>query len=207
MWFVRGLGRTFLLAGFTMLLFVAYELIGTSAITNHHQSVLAKEFDESLLQPTPTPSITKTKPAAPKPEPPPRERTAIGRLIIPSINLRVIVVEGVTLADLAYGPGHYRNTPLPWQLGTTAIAGHRTGWSQPFFNFDKLRGGDIVKIQTRKGTFSYRITKTRQVEAEDSWVLAGNPASHARYQLTLTTCTPKYTSLHRFVVWADRIEK
>jgi sortase A len=52
---------------------------------------------------------------------------AIGRIVIPDIDLDVIAVQGTDTASLEKGPGHYPETPFPGQGGTTAFAGHRTG--------------------------------------------------------------------------------
>jgi sortase (surface protein transpeptidase) len=44
------------------------------------------------------------------------------------------------------------------------------------------------------------------VRPDDYWVVAGDPQSKAKQKLTLTTCTPKYTSRNRLIVWADLIK-
>ncbi|MCA1830848.1 MAG: sortase [Actinomycetota bacterium] len=202
---IRWTGRTFILLGMTMLFFVVYETWGTSEITHHHQSVLAEEFDPQLArapEAPETPTVRSTKPTV---RPRVRERTPIARIIIPKIGLSVIVVQGTTLGDLAYGPGHYVETPMPWELGPTGIAGHRTGWSQPFYHLDLVGVGDMIYLKTTHGKFSYRVTKTFVVEPKDTWVLNGNPNSKAQQQLVLTTCTPAHTSLHRLIVWADLV--
>ena len=62
---VRTIGNIFIVLGLTLLLFVGYEEIGTSIITNHRQTVLAQFFDPSIDRPAGTPSITPTtKPSA-----------------------------------------------------------------------------------------------------------------------------------------------
>ena len=124
---------------------------------------------------------------------------------IPRMNFSKIVVEGTSLYALAFGPGHYAGSALPGQRGVVAIACHRTGWGSPCINMDKLRAGDLIFLDTPNGTYTYRITNHRIVEAKDTWVLNGDPASKDPYRLTLTTCTPKYTSLHRLIYWADQI--
>jgi sortase A len=134
-----------------------------------------------------------------------KEGHALARLLIPRIGVDVMVVEGVTLDDLAKGPGHYRETPLPGALGSTAIAGHRTGWSAPFYNLDHVRTGDTVTLVTKAGRYVYRVTGRTIVKPSAVWVLDGNPKSRAHYSLTLTTCTPRFTARDRLVIWADLV--
>ena len=71
--------------------------------------------------------------------PPVIEGDPIARIELPRIGVDKIVVAGVDKNDLKKGPGHYPETPLPGQLGNSAIAGHRTTFGQPFFDVDKLR--------------------------------------------------------------------
>src|SRR6185436_9514679 len=59
-------------------------------------------------------------------------------LRIPRIGLDDIVVAGVGREDLKKGPGHYPQTPMPGQLGNSAIAGHRTTYGGPFLHLDEL---------------------------------------------------------------------
>jgi LPXTG-site transpeptidase (sortase) family protein len=205
---VRGIGNVFIVLGLTLLLFVGYELIGTSIITNHHQSALAEVFDNEILKP-PLPTVSASASAIPKPKvkikykgPQPIARMTIPRL---GSNWSRIVVQGTSLYALAYGPGHYTRTPLPGHPGTVGVACHRTGWGSPCINLDHMRPGDMIYLDTADGRYTYRVTAIRQVEAKDSWVLNGDPNSKALYKFALTTCTPKYTSLHRLVIWADQV--
>jgi sortase A len=189
-----------------LLLFVGYELIGTSIITNHHQSALAQIFNQDVID---RPSVKPTATAVLKPYKPPGYTgpAIIGRLTIPKLGQgwSRIIVQGVSLYALAYGPGHYPQTVLPGVEGTTALACHRTGWGSPCINLDRVHPGDFIYIDTKLGRYTYKVTATKQVEAKDGWVLAGDPNSQDPYRLTLTTCTPKYTSLHRLIIWADQI--
>jgi sortase A len=204
---VRGIGNVFIVLGLTMLLFVGYELIGTSIITNHHQAALAAIFDDELPRIAPSVSVTPTQTAKPKPKPKYTGPQPVARMTIPRLGptWSRIVVEGTSLDSLAYGPGHYTRTPLPGQPGTVGIACHRTGWGSPCINLDWMRPGDLIYLDTKAGRYTYRVTHIRQVEAKDSWVLNGDPASTATYRFALTTCTPKYTSLHRLVIWSDQV--
>ncbi len=206
---VRGTGTVFIVTGLLLLYFVVYELVGTSLQTRAHQSELKRAFADILEDPrvtaTGTPSPTPgtidddPQPKAPRVKP-------IGRILIRKIRVDEYVVEGVSLSRLAYGPGHYPDSADVGANGSTAIAGHRTGWGSPFIDLDKLDRGDEIVLLTAKGTYTYRVTSSRVVTPNDGWVIGGDPNSTAAKKLTLTTCTPKYTSKNRLIVWADLVK-
>ena len=92
---------------------------------------------------------------------------AIGRLVIPTIGLNIVFVQGTDAADLEQGPGHYPSTPLPGQPGTTAIAGHRTTYLAPFRDLGSLSPGDPVEIEMPYATLEYRVERTKVVQPTD----------------------------------------
>jgi sortase A len=115
-------------------------------------------------------------------------------------------VQGISLYSLAYGPGHYPQTPLPGQKGTVGMACHRTGWGSPCININQMQVGDPIYLDTPAGRYTFRVTSPpKQIEKTDGWVLNGDPNSKDPYRLAITTCTPPHTSLHRMVIWADQI--
>ncbi|HSP29355.1 MAG TPA: class E sortase, partial [Ilumatobacteraceae bacterium] len=128
------------------------------------------------------------------------EGDPIARLEMPSIGVDKIVVAGVATSDLKKGPGHYPETPLPGQLGNSAIAGHRTTFGQPFFDVDKLANGDEIVVTTLAGRFVYRVTGQQIVSPSDYQVIATTDPTRAT--LTLTSCHPKYTTNERIIVSA-----
>lgn len=205
---LRVTGQAFVLLGATILLFAVYELVGTSLVTKGHQASLRREFRESLAAQTAAPSPTPPSRLDSTTELPqtPVVSRGLTRLRIPRIGLDVITVEGVSRAALAKGPGRYPETARLGEPGTTGIAGHRTGWGAPFFDLDKLERGDSVTFTTTTGIYTYKVTRKIVVDPEDVWVLNGDPRSRAAFKLALTTCTPKFTSLRRLIVWADLVE-
>lgn len=205
---LRITGNVFILLGATLLFFVLYELVGTSMITNGHQSALAAEFDLRLDRPTPPQNPVVESPS-PSPSPLPRPEGGpqpIARIRIPKIGINMIVVEGTTLDDLAWGPGRYKGTAPIGGPGTAGIAGHRTGWGSPFIDLDRLERGDKIFFDTPEATYVYAMTRRTVVEPGEVDVLLGDPRSDATHKLALTTCTPKYTSLRRLIVWGDLID-
>ena len=87
----------------------------------------------------------------------PLKGDAIAQIDIPSIGVNEYVVEGTDVDSLRKGPGHYPETPLPGEPGTTAIAGHRTTYGAPFRHIDELKRGEPIIIDMPDGRFVYRV--------------------------------------------------
>lgn len=205
---LRWSGNVLIVLGATMLFFVFYEVFGTALTARQHQDALASTFDNAFERPAPV-VVDDPTVASPSPKPiagPRGGPDPIARIRIPTIGVKQIVVEGVSLDDLAWGPGHYPSSSPPGGAGVTAIAGHRTGWGSPFIDLDKLRPGQRVLIDTPEATYVYEMTGSKVVDPDQTKVLLGDPKSDATHKLTLTTCTPKYTSLRRLIVWGDLVE-
>ncbi|HSD79515.1 MAG TPA: class E sortase [Solirubrobacteraceae bacterium] len=124
--------------------------------------------------------------------------TPVGRLAIPRLGLRVVVVHGDAPADLRRGPGTIAGAPLPGARGTAAIAGHRTTYGAPFRDIDQLRAGDAVIAAMPSATLRYRVTGARVVAPSAVSVL--RRAGHDR--LVLVACHPRFSAAQRIVVTA-----
>lgn len=127
-----------------------------------------------------------------------QEGHAIGRITIDRIGLDIVVVQGTETSSLERGPGHYKNTSLPGQPGTTAIAGHRTTYLAPFRHINDIRNGDQIRLEMPYAAFTYTMYKHEIVDPGNVGVLkpVGFP------QLVLTACDPPYSAAHRYVVFA-----
>ncbi|MFG2758754.1 class E sortase [Streptomyces wuyuanensis] len=143
----------------------------------------------------------------------PRWDRAYAVLRIPRLGVAAPVARGVAkrgVLDRGY-VGHYPRTAQPGQAGNFAVAGHRNTHGEPFRHIDRLRKGDRIEVETRTGVFTYVVDKQLpQTSARDGGVIAAVPRSAVRpgygygepgHYLTLTTCTPEYTSRYRLVVW------
>src|ERR1700730_16417894 len=120
------------------------------------------------------------------------------RLQVPKLGYTAIVREGVGLDVLAAGPGHYPTSAWPGHQGNVGVAAHNVNWIQ----FSELKPGDDLVLQTRYGTFRYRMTGSRIVTPDDTTVLHSQPDR----QLTLTTCWPLWAgqfATRRLVVFAS----
>jgi sortase A len=128
------------------------------------------------------------------------EGDSLTRLMIPSLDVDVVVVEGTSASALRAGAGHYPESPLPCEIGNIAIAGHRTTYGRPFHNLDLMKPGDKVIFETPVGTCTYSVNKDPfVVQPNDFSVLDRTPTG----TLTLTTCHPKNSAAQRLILQAD----
>ncbi len=216
---IRRLGYAVLGVGVLVLAWTAVTLAWgdpvTSLYTRHEQQVLASRLDavnEQWSANRPRPETTATR----KPRTAARLRSLaisyrrvlrdgepMGRIVIPRVGLRMVVVEGTSTADLKKGPGHYnagsgRNTGLPGMGGVIALAGHRTTYSHPFRDIDDLGPGDKIELRMPYGRFRYTVYGHRVVDDQDWSILR-----RKRFEkLVLTACHPLYSATHRYAVFA-----
>ncbi len=107
---------------------------------------------------------------------------SIARLVIPSIGLDEVVVEGVGSRELAAGPGHLPGSVLPGEAGNSVISAHR---DRHFRRLDKVHVGDTVVTETNRGPVTWRVVRRVVVKRDDPVLFATSTAT-----LTLTTCWP-----------------
>ncbi len=185
--------------GAIILLFVAWQLWGTSISQHQDQGQLKSAFDAAVRAhhpPKPTAAGPALIPAATR-VPSPPDGTVVARIQIPVIGVDQYVVAGTNATDLSKGPGHYIGTAVPGQAGNVAIAGHRTTHGAPFNRLGALVKGDQVFLTTTSGEhLTYVVSGTPQaVSPSDVAVL--NYFGDNR--ITLTTCTPEFSAAQRLI--------
>jgi len=141
---------------------------------------------------------------------------ALTRLVIdkmgacPTCKVNVIVVQGISGNALRAGAGHYPQTALPGDQGNVAIAGHRTGFGEPFRHLDALRPGDLVVLTTPIGKYTYQVLAPPVDGHANPWITHDKDVSvlypTIDAELTLTTCDPPHTSKNRLIVRAKLIK-
>jgi sortase A len=184
------LGRTMIVAGLLLLSFVAYQLWGTGIAEGRSQNAMSTQF----VKPQPIPLVA--------PEPiQPKLGDVVGRITIPSIGVSKYVVAGVRLKDLERGPGLFPGSPMPGQKGNVAIAGHRTTFGAPFSRIDELHGNEKIILESKDGTFTYRVDGQPQIVSATNVAVAQTIDSNTA-TLTLISCYPKWTSRQRIIVVA-----
>ncbi|MET9673379.1 class E sortase [Streptomyces sp. NPDC006482] len=149
--------------------------------------------------------------------PPAADSRAFAVLRIPRLGLTAPVAHGVSkrsVLDKGY-VGHYPGTAGPGLPGNFALAGHRNTHGEPFRYINRLREGDRITVRTRERTYTYRVDQVLpQTAPRDVGVIRAVPRSLVKPSygysgpgsyLTLTTCTPEFSSAYRLVVWAKLI--
>ncbi|WP_164992584.1 class E sortase [Streptomyces sp. L2] len=117
------------------------------------------------------------------------------------------VYNGTADQQLGKGLGHYAGTAGPGQIGNYAVAGHRSSYSgfEPFAELpDLVKPGDKIIVTASTGRYTYTVTSTERVTPDSVQVLRpdqGRGANPKDRLITLTTCTPRYGSTGRFIVY------
>src|SRR5713226_429833 len=115
-----------------------------------------------------------------------RPRMAFGqpmaKIVVPSIKWDGIVLEGTDDRVLSGGPGHVTGTSYPGEPDNMVISNHNS-YSLSWGN---VKAGDQIVIQANYGTYKYKVTGFKIIEARDGSV----SASTHRPTLTFITCYP-----------------
>ncbi|MEU8352809.1 class E sortase [Streptomyces sp. NPDC048845] len=205
----RVLGETFITIGVLMLLFVTYQLWWTNILAQQQAggaaSNLQKEWDE------------KGEPDRSAGAFEPGQGFAI--MYIPKLDVKVPIAEGIDkhkVLDRGMA-GHYADgelkTAMPWDKeGNFAVAGHRNTHGEPFRYINKLDPGDPIVVETRDMFYTYEMANILpQTSPSNIGVIGPVPKGSGftepgRY-VTLTTCTPEFTSKYRMIVWGKMVDE
>lgn len=127
----------------------------------------------------------------------------VGILSIPKIEAELPIIEGTDPEELSIGVGHYRGTAYPLQEDQIVLSGHR---DTVFRRTGELEIGDQLTLQLEYGDFTYEITETKIVSADDLTIIV----PHDEEVLTLTTCYPfsfvGYAP-DRYIIYAYPVDK
>jgi sortase A len=191
----RAVGTALLLVSAVMLVGAvwlgAYPFY-TNVRAEQRQTKLTKEFDQLAQTTTKEQYVQGVV----------KEGSPLTKVIIPKLDVTTVVVEGTNSTALAAGAGHYRETPLPGEVGNVSIAGHRTMNGKPFARLDELTVGDKVILITPFARHTYEIVKHPWVTAPNDWSVV---AATGEPVLTLTTCHPKGSARERLIARAKLV--
>jgi sortase A len=131
-----------------------------------------------------------------------RRGEAIGRIVVPRLGLRMVMVYGTDQRSLKRGPGLEPRTSFPGQGRLVYIAGHRTTYAAPFSHIDTLRRGDLITLELPYGSFTYRVTGSIVVPATRLSVLR----SRGREEVALQACHPRFFASHRWITYGRLVK-
>ena len=124
-------------------------------------------------------------------------------LEIPSLNIKVPVLEGTDSETLAVAAGHFPGTGKLGQ-GNYCIAGHNsTIYAEIFNDLDQIQIGaemDLVDTDAEKTCYTYVVTEYKVVDPEDVAVLD----DYGDDRLTVISCTDD--GMNRQVVVGKRLQ-
>ncbi|MET8958301.1 class E sortase [Streptomyces sp. NPDC004074] len=206
---VSVFGELLITAGLVLALFVVYSLWWTNVIADRKSHREAdKVRDHWAAEKDPGPGALDTK-------------GGIGFLHVPSMKNGDVLVEKGTSTDVLNDgvAGYYvdpvkATLPMTGKTGNFSLAAHRDGHGAKFHNIDKVREGDPVVFETKDDWYVYKVFAILpQTSKYNVKVLTQVPkqagVTKPGHYITLTTCTPVYTSEYRYVVWGEleRVQK
>ena len=202
----RAIGEVFITTGVLMLLFVSYQLWWTNV-----RAHAAADREASSLQ-----NDWASGKGAPGTFEPGQ---GFALLHIPKLDVVVPIAEGVSNKKVLdkgmvghYGEGALKTAMPDAKTGNFALAGHRNTHGEPFRYINKLSPGDAIVVETQDEYFVYKMTSTLPVTSPSNTsvidpVPKGSGFTTAGRYITLTTCTPEFTSKYRLIVWGKMVEE
>ncbi|MFI8947704.1 class E sortase [Streptomyces sp. NPDC053750] len=204
---VSVFGELLITAGLVLGLFVVYSLWWTNVIADRAADKQADKVRDNWAQ-------DRVGPEGPGAL---DTKAGIGFLHVPAMGDGDILVEkGTSMKVLNDGVAGYYTDPVESALPTSgkegnfSLAAHRDGHGAKFHNIHKIEKGDSIVFETKDTWYVY---KTYAVLPETSKynvkVLDPVPKESGKkkpgHYITLTTCTPVYTSRYRYVVWGELV--
>jgi sortase A len=202
----RAIGEVFITTGVVMLLFVTYQLWWSNIRAHEQAGREATSLQAEWKNGRRAPGAFE-----------PGQGFAI--LHIPKLDVVVPIAEGISKSKvLDRGMvGHYDENSIKTAMpedktGNFGIAGHRNTHGEPFRYINRLKPGDPIVVETQDRYYVYDMASILPVTPPTNVGVLGPvpPGSGftepGRY-ITLTTCTPEFTSKYRMIVWGKMVEE
>lgn len=202
----RMIGEAFITTGVLMLLFVTYQLWWSNVRAHQQAGSAAHHLQEDWASGKRSPGTFE-----------PGQGFAI--LHIPKLDVVAPIAEGTSKTKVLdrgmvghYGEGSLKTAMPDAKTGNFGLAGHRNTHGEPFRYINRLKPGDSIVVETQDDYFVYKMASILPVTSpSNTSVLAPVPKGSGftgpgRY-ITLTTCTPEFTSKYRMIVWGKMVEE
>ncbi|MEU3858204.1 class E sortase [Streptomyces sp. NPDC028722] len=203
----RAVGEVFITTGVLMLLFVTYQLWWTNVRAHAQAGSETHQLQDDWASGTRKPGVFE-----------PGQGFAI--LHIPSLDVVAPIAEGVSNEKVLdkgmvghYGGQSALRTAMPdARTGNFGLAAHRNTHGEPFRYINRLKAGDAVVVETQDTYFVYKVTSMLPVTPPSNTsvldpVPPGSGFTRPGRYITLTTCTPEFTSKYRLIVWGKMVEE
>ncbi|MFD9221600.1 class E sortase [Streptomyces sp. NPDC060064] len=201
----RAIGELFISFGVLMLLFVTYQLWWTNIRAGQEAGKETNKIQDDWAK--------GRKPGAFEPG------QGFAIMYIPKLDVVVPIAEGISKHNVLdrgmvghYGEGKLKTAMPADKSGNFAVAGHRNTHGEPFRYINRLNPGDLVVVETQDAYYTYKTVRTLpQTSPSNVGVIGPVPPGSGftepgRY-ITLTTCTPEFTSTYRMIVWGKMVEE
>ncbi len=211
-------GIALMLAGLSLLGYVAWQYWGTNIIAKREHAAIRDDIRERWSNPSAEEVLGPDAAAG-------ALGSADALIRIPAFgdDYEVPMIEGVRDEDLARGIGHFPGTG-PGQIGNFALAGHRVTHGEPFRDLPDLRPGDEVIVETADAIFVYELDTDPNdlvIPFTETWVLDDVPIAPEGQAppgmpelttptateaiITLTTCSELFHTDDRMIVFGHLV--
>jgi sortase A len=201
----RAFGELFITIGVLMLLFVTYQLWWTNILAGQQANAAASKIQDEWAK--------GRAPGAFEPG------QGFAIMHIPKLDVVVPIAEGIDKHRVLdrgmvghYAEGRLKTAMPEDKQGNFAVAGHRNTHGEPFRYINRLTQGDPIVVETQDTYYTYEMRSILpQTAPSNVGVIAPVPAGSGftgpgRY-ITLTTCTPEFTSTYRMIVWGKMVDE
>ncbi|MGW4237702.1 class E sortase [Streptomyces sp. NPDC004749] len=201
----RVVGELFITFGVVMLLFVTYQLWWTNVRAGAYAGDQTNQIQDGWAK--------GRKPDAFRPG------QGFAIMYIPKLDVVVPIAEGISKTQVLdrgmvghYAEGGLKTAMPSARQGNFAVAGHRNTHGEPFRYINQLQPGDDIVVETQDTYYTYEMASILpQTPPSNVSVLRPVPPGSGftgpgRY-ITLTTCTPEFTSTYRLIVWGKMVEE
>lgn len=130
------------------------------------------------------------------------QKRTTGVLLIPKIDVRMLIMDGVDDDTLRVAAGRLPYTDNFDEMGNCVLAAHRSYTFGKYLNrLNELKNGDKITVQTKDKTLNYTVYNSKIIEPDDFSIIEKNDTDKI---LTVFTCHPPGIGSHRLVVQATQ---
>ncbi|MFJ6238521.1 class E sortase [Streptomyces griseus] len=202
----RAVGEVFISLGVLMLLFVTYQLWWTNIRAEQIAGKETSRIQDEWANGERKPGVFA-----------PGQGFAI--MHIPKLDVVAPIAEGIDKEKVLdrgmlghYAEGRLKTAMPSDKQGNFSVAGHRNTHGEPFRYINKLVPGDPIVVETQDAYYTYEMASVLpQTAPSNISVIEPIPVGSGfegpgRY-LTMTTCTPEFTSTYRLIVWGKMVDE